>query len=72
MKIDMTSAPEGADVFFQAILFVSRESPCGESFPDVVYCLRGRVAHVFSIETVVPELVHHYFVCREIICLAFI
>ena len=43
-----------------------------ESFPDIIHCLLRRVQHVFSIEPVVPEFVHHYFVCGKIIAVSVI
>ena len=51
-----------ADVFFQSGVLVSGEGPVEETFADVVYCLCGRVAHVFGVETVVAKFVHHDFV----------
>ena len=45
----------------------SGKGPCEEPFADIIDCLLGRVAHVFGVEAVIAELVHHDFVCREIV-----
>ena len=45
----------------------SGEGPCEEPFADIIDCLLGRVAHVLGVEAVIAELVHHDFVCREIV-----
>ena len=49
----MSGVLEGADVFFESVMFSRRECPCEEAFADVVDGLRGRVAHVFCVESVV-------------------
>ena len=53
-------------VLFQCCPFSFGQCEIAESFPYIVYGLLGRVHHVFCIETVVPQLVHHQFVGREV------
>ena len=64
----MTAASESADVLFKDLFLISREGPSEESFKDIFCSLRGRMAHVFGIETIVTQFVHNYLVCREIFC----
>ena len=45
-----------------------RESPLLHALPDVFLGLRREVDKVWRVETVVAQLVFHYFVSREIRC----
>ena len=63
----MTSAFEFTDVFLETRMLAGGECPCEEAFADVLDGLLGRMAHVFSVEAVVTEFVHHDLVCREIV-----
>lgn len=48
------------------ILCRLRKVSINEALPDILHCLVGRVKHVGSIEAIVAELVHHYFIGRKI------
>ena len=58
---------ELTDVFLKCLLLRCRQCPVKESFADVIDCLFGGMAHIFRIEAIVPEFVHHYFVSWEIV-----
>ena len=64
----MASMEGKLDVFLQDRQVGSRKGPSKETLSDIVHGLRGRMAHVFRIESVVAKLVHDDLVCREIVC----
>ena len=64
---NVATAAVFADLFLKAGTFIGMEGPSEEAFADIIDCLLRRMAHVFRIETVVAELVHHDFICREVV-----
>ena len=63
----MAAAAVFADLFLKAGTFIGMEGPSEETFADIIDRLLRRMAHVFRIETVVAQLVHHYFVGWEVV-----
>ena len=64
---NVAAASVFADLFLEAGAFVSMEGPAEETFADIIDRLLRRMAHVFRVETVVAELVHHDFIGREVV-----
>ena len=64
---DVAAAAVFAYLFLEAGAFVGMEGPSEETFADIIDCLLRRMAHVFCVETVVAELVHHDFIGREVV-----
>ena len=64
---DVAAAAVFADLFLKAGTFIGMEGPAEETFADIIDCLLRRMAHVFRIETVVAQLVHHDFIGREVV-----
>ena len=63
----MGTSFESFDVFFKNLLLFRRKRPVKEALADITYCLKSRMTHVFSIESVVAKFIHHDFIGREII-----
>ena len=64
---DVVAAAVFADLFLEAGDFVGMEGPSEEAFADIIDRLLRRMAHVFGVETVVAQLVHHDFIGREVV-----
>ena len=62
----MPGFQESLPVFFQRRSFVFRQCEIAEPLPDIVHGLGRGMKHILGIEAVVPQLVHHYLVAREI------
>ena len=58
---------ECADVLPEPSAFFFRQCPEDEPFKDIFLSLPGRMAHVFSIKTIVPQFIHHYLIAWKII-----
>lgn len=63
----VTIAFECTYIVFQNGIFFMWQTPCKESLPYVIDSLLRWMTHVLSIETVVAQLIHDDFVCREVI-----
>ena len=64
---DVAAAAVFADLFLEAGAFGGMEGPSEEAFADIIDRLLRRMAHVFGVETVVAQLVHHDFIGREVV-----
>ena len=64
---DVAAAAVFADLLLKTRVFVRVQSPSEETFADIIDRLLRRMAHVFRIEAVVAQLVHHDFICREVV-----
>ena len=64
---NVATAAVFADLFLKAGTFIGMEGPSEETFADIIDRLLRRMAHVFRIETVVAQLVHHDFIGREVV-----
>ena len=64
---EVAAAAVFADLLLKTRVFIRVQSPSKEAFAYVIYSLLRRMTHVFCIETIVAELVHDDFICREVI-----
>ena len=65
----MLGLQECFSVLFQCRALRLRQCEVAETFPYIIDGLSGRMHHIFRIETVIPQLVHHDFISREIYAL---
>ena len=64
---NVAAAAVFADLFLETWAFIGMEGPSEETFADIIDRLLRRMAHVFGVETVVAQLVHHDFIGREVV-----
>ena len=67
LLLDVAAAFELADVFLQLRLFRRWQRPVQEAFPYIIDSLCGWMTHILGIETIVAKLIHHDFICREVV-----